>query len=273
MLSKLLKSKVSVRATWRLWLSVTVVLIALFASINYQNSVLHWFVYTLFFIFSGSLIYTLIAVANVKHVWSYKRYLFEGDTADIKLEIENTTPYGIVFNGADYLDVSQQFKVGKHTLKKLILFTEYPYGYFKAHIPLNEIGPIWVYPKPVEHRVVSNNTQANAPTDLFRPYRPGDSPRRVLKKTMALPHEKWQSKKDASESGNNSDAELNWHTLGDTLSASEKLEYLSFLINEMPLNKRFSVILPTFRVRVGSGNAHKHDAWKALTETWLQLNL
>lgn len=273
MLKTILKSKVSVKPTWRTWLSVLVISIALFASVNYQTSVLNWFVYSLLFSLAGVLTYTQFILADIQHDWSFNKHTFQSEPLDLKLNIKETVPYGIILEKNQYLDTNKKLPVGKHQLKQLMLYTEYPFGYFKAKIPLKDIGPLWVYPKPIEHQVDAQSSKSTGTSDLFRPYRPGDSPKRVLKKTMALPHDKWQSKRDASENQTTQEQELNWFVLGDALSASEKLEHLSFLIKHMSDNQLFSLVLPNKRISIGRGNAHKHHAWRALAETWNQLNL
>lgn len=273
-LSKLKKSKVNIKPTWRVWLSLLVVGIALFAAVNYDTSVLNWFVYSLLFVFVGMMVYTQFALANIEHKWSYKKHIFKDETFDPNLEITGAEPYGIVFENSDFFNAQKKLPVGVHTLKGLSLFTEYPFGYFKAIVPLSDLGPVWVYPKPIEYDVESQSSKSTNPSDLFRPYRPGDSPRRVLKKTMTLPHSKWQSKRDHSEATpQTSETELNWFALGENLTASQKLEHLSYMINNMKDNQVFSLILPNKRIVAGKGNAHKHNAWRALAETWTLLNI
>ena len=274
MFKKLFKSKTRIIPTWRLWLSLLMVLIAMFAAINYQKSVLHWLAYSMLFIFSGSIVYNLFSIMGLTSIWKFKNRIFYGESIDLALEItEGPTPSGIVLIDKHPLDSNINFTVGLHTLSNLCLFTEYPFGYFKTYIKLPNIEHICVYPKPIDHKDNAHNTSASNITDVFRPFRPGDSPRRVLKKTMALPQNKWQSKKDSTEDKHFSETELDWYKLSDQLSNVEKLEQLSFLIKSMPENTKFSMVLPSKLLRSGFGNTHKHQAWKILAETWQQLNL
>ena len=273
-LKYLYASKVSIVPTWRLWLSLLVVAIAMFASINFQTSALHWFVYTVLFVFSASVVFTLAALSEIKNDWYFKKTIFADDSPDISLKIEGANPYGVVMQNKNVFDTSIGLPVGKTTIAKLSLYTEYPLGYFKANIPLTDIGPIWVYPKPVNHSDKSVGVERIETGDMFKTYQPGDSPKKILKKTLSLPSAMWKSKKEEATSNHkNKNFELDWKLLDQDLTDKQKIEQLSYLVNSMPENQQFSMKLNTKKLNAGSGGMHKHAAWRLLAEEWITLGL
>ncbi len=274
MLKKLWVSKTSIIPTWRFWLSFLMILIAMFASINYQKSILHWLAYTLLFTFVCSIVYNLFAVAALKSTWSYKNRIFQGELLNIQFKIQEfPIPAGKIYQGNTVFNKHIKLPVGVHTIEKLKLLTEYPFGFFKTYITLPNIDNVYVYPKAIDH-TKNNQDQTKTPiTDIYRPFINGDSPKRILKKTMTLPQNKWQSKKDSTENQFNTSTELNWYKLNENLSSTEKLEQLSYYIHNMSDKTAFSLILPTKRIANGYGLTHKHNALKILAETWQQMKL
>ena len=160
--------------------------------------------------------------------------------------------------------------IGLVSLNTSTWTTEYPLGLFKARYTLPKLNPIWIYPQPLNHRSALERSVREPEWTNVREYQAGDRPKLLIKKTQALPIKHWQVRAhdDARIPQHASTNEMTWAELPAHWTLLEKLQQLSYDVNQLNDTDRFSLVLPHGHLPMGYGMPHKHHAWKLLAQEW-----
>lgn len=256
--------------TWRWVLCLLVSLAVLFAAINYQKNALHWLAYACWSLMILGSIYSRWIASHLSWEWKQPEYAFSNQTWALT---SNQAHVSGVFGEGDVQYAENEVNsttMGLLSLKTSTWTTEYPLGLFKVRYTLPTPKPIWVYPQPLNHRTAMETSVHEPEWTNVREYQAGDRPKLLIKKTQALPIEHWQvrSHDDARVSQKSTTAELKWAELPAHWTLLEKLQQLSYDVEQLGDADNFSLVLPHGHLPRGHGMPHKHHAWKLLAQEW-----
>lgn len=256
--------------TWRWLLCLLVSFAVLFAAINYQKNALHWLAYACWSLLTLGSIYSRWTATRMTWEWTQPEFAFADQVWEVS---SNQSHVNGIFGEGDLRYAENQIRTSTMGLVSLAVSTwttEYPLGLFKVRYTLPPPKPVWVYPQPVNHRTAMESSTKEPEWTNVREYQPGDRPKLLLKKTQALPIEHWQvrSPDDARVSRKMLSSELTWAKLPAHWALLEKLQQLSYDVNELGDTESFSLVLPHGHLPRGHGMPHKHHAWKLLAQEW-----
>ena len=258
------------RPTWRWGVCAVVTMAMLFASINYQKNALHWLAYTCGALLLYSTAYSRYITRTWTWAWSVPVFAFASQTWRIE------TPLSIpgTFHGGDLSESTHSITADSPGLLLLntgVWSTEYPLGLFRTTFHVPALPPVWIYPQAINHR---HRTRAQEPDwTSIRDYQPGDGPRHILKKTQTLPPQHWQVRSNHTTHTNQEHTAniLNWEHLPTEWSFDEKLQQLSFDIQNMGTTNIFEVTTPMGSIGKGHGIEHQHRAWRMLSTSAMEI--
>lgn len=256
--------------TWRWTLCLLVSLAVLFAAINYQKNALHWLAYACWSLMVLGSLYSRWIARHLKWEWKQPDHVFANQSWELS---SNLVHMDGVFGEGDVKyaeNVLATSAIGLLTLKVSTWTTEYPLGLFRVRYTLPAVKPVWVYPEPLNHRMAMASSVREPEWTNIREYQMGDRPKLILKKTQALPPAYWQvrSHDDARVNQTTLITELKWASLPTHWSLLEKLQQLSYDIEQLSDTEHFSLVLPHGTLPRGNGMPHKHHAWKLLAQEW-----
>ena len=268
-----------------------VILLMLIASINYNNSM--GFVFT----------FLLAAAAQASTFYSYKNLsglvismsktppLFSGTSGNINVLIKESSQRQrwVVsikhLNNSDYINLQPSqnqivslpitpTKRGWYTPNTITLYSQFPFGFFRAWSPLKFNAPILVYPTPIDADLsipLKNSTESNASiasldsgTDDFsgfKPYQTGHSYRHINWKAFAAEKGLYTNEFSADQSAT---IWLDWDECAN-LSLESKISQLCFWVLAAEKNGlTYGLRLPTVNIEPSTGLNHQHRCLKAL---------
>jgi uncharacterized protein (DUF58 family) len=268
-----------------------VILLMLIASINYNNSM--GFVFT----------FLLAAAAQASTLYSYKNLsglvisisktppLFSGTSSNVNVLIKEASQrqrWAINIkhqNNSDdiNLQASQNqivnlpitpTKRGWYTLDTVTLYSQFPFGFFRAWSPLQFNTPILVYPTPIDADLslpLKNSNESNASiasldsgTDDFagfKPYQTGHSYRHINWKAFAAEKGLYTNEFSADQSAT---IWLDWAACAN-LSLESTISQLCFWVLAAEKNGlSYGLQLPTVNIEPSTGLNHQHSCLKAL---------
>lgn len=265
-------------------------LVMLFGSINYNNSLGHMFTFLLGSMAMVSIFHTYrnlvmlgFAVGKVRPVFAGERAGFEilvtnpGEYAriGIRLEIANQPPVSIDLGPQQtslvtlYHDTPRR---GVLALGRCRVSSCYPLGLFRAWSHLELRMHCLVYPRPGPRRPLPQSTayKPNLSGDKgrgvddfagFRLYRPGDSPRHLFWKAAA----REQPLLTKQFGGDRADELwLDWRNL-DALDTEARLSQLCRWVLDADHNRQcYGLRLSGVEIAVASGDTHKQRCLEAL---------
>jgi uncharacterized protein (DUF58 family) len=265
-------------------------LVMLFGSINYNNSLGHMFTFLLGSMAVVSIFYTYrnlvmlgFAVGRVRPVYAGERAGFEILVSNpslyarigIRLESAGQPPASIELEPLQTIPVTlyrDAKRRGTLTLGRCRVATCYPLGLFRAWSHLDLRMHCLVYPHPGPRRPLPQGSayKPNQSGDKgrgvddfagFRPYRPGDSPRHLFWKAAA----REQTLLTKQFGGDRTDELwLDWRDL-DPLDTETRLSQLCRWVLDADRNRQcYGLRLPGVEFAVASGDVHKQRCLEAL---------
>ncbi|HSG51881.1 MAG TPA: DUF58 domain-containing protein [Rheinheimera sp.] len=172
---------------------------------NYQNNLILLLCYFLLILFLFSIVLCYKNLSGLTLRCPVAAEGFCSDTLDVELVLSSDKQHVILqlnFIGQTYesITLNQQSKIslpletqrrGKYPLPRIRIFSQYPFGLWRAwsYIALDQY--YWVYPKPDQHidANLNDNIEGNKLTkpagDMLSPYRTGDSLRYMVWKRLA----------------------------------------------------------------------------------------
>lgn len=256
--------------TWRWVLCLIVSLAVFFAAINYQKNALHWLAYACWSLIILGSVYSRWIASHLVWKWTQPEFVFANQTWEIS---SNQAHVAGVFGEGDVQHAENNVKtntMGLLSLNVSTWSTEYPLGLFRVRYALPALNPVWVYPQPLNHRTSQETSVREPEWTNVREYQAGDRPKLLIKKTQALPINHWQvrSHDDARVAQRNTATELKWAALPAHWTLLEKLQQLSYDVEQLGNTENFSLVLPHGSLARGQGMPHKHHAWKLLAREW-----
>ena len=264
------KANYKFRPTVRGMICILVSFAVLLAAINYQKNALHWLAYTSWALVVLGSIYSYWSAKNVVWEWKQPDFVFANRAWELS---SNQIHLAGVFGKGDVQYSENELKtdaIGLLSLKTSTWTTEYPLGLFKVRHILPAPKPVWVYPEPINHRIALETPVKDPEWTNVRQYQAGDRPKLLIKKTQALPMEHWQvrSPDDAKVLKHVATVDLNWATLPAHWTLLQKLQQLSYDIEQLSDAENFTLTLQHGHLARGHGMPHKHHAWKLLAQEW-----
>jgi uncharacterized protein (DUF58 family) len=265
-------------------------LVMLFGSINYNNSLGHMFTFLLGSMVMVSILHTYRNLAMLGFTVARARPVFAGERAGYEILVANPGAFprtGISLEVADqppvninlgpqetisitlYRDTSRR---GVLALGRCRVSSCYPLGLFRAWANVELRMQCLVYPRPGPPRRLSqriaykpslSGDKGRGVDDFagFRPYRPGDSPRRLFWKAAA----REQALLVKQFSGDREDELwLDWHDL-EGLDTEARLSQLCRWVLDAEHNRQcYGLRLPGTEISVASGDVHQQRCLEAL---------
>lgn len=256
--------------TWRWLLCLLVSFAVLFAAINYQKNALHWLAYACWSLIVLGTIYSWWNARHWHWEWSTPEFAFADQDWSIASNQDNILG---IFGPGDLDSANCSVKtttIGLLALRVSTWTTEYPLGLFKVKYRLPPPSAVWIYPQPLNHRHFQQNAVHEPEWTDIRGYQQGDRPKLLVRKTQALPMAYWQvrGQDDATIAHEDKNTDLNWASLPEHWTLLEKLQQLSYDIEQLSEHVAFSCTLPHGHLPLGRGAPHKHLAWKMLAQEW-----
>ncbi len=207
---KLTQRRVFILPTWRgIGLAFTILLLLLIAFV-YNNNLVYMLAFLAASIFFVTILHTFKALSGLVVKSGYVPAVFAGEAARFQLNVDNPLNQGRPALSAK-LEAEQEFSVeanstktlyllrltskrGWHGMGTVTLYTEYPFGIFRAWAPLKFDCRVLVYPKPCKHSVPLPMPSGGSQTRIgrrsvdrsgkddfngIRSYQPGDSLRQI----------------------------------------------------------------------------------------------
>jgi uncharacterized protein (DUF58 family) len=265
-------------------------LVMLFGSINYNNSLGHMFSYLLGSMAMVSIFYTYRNLVMLGFTVGKVRPVYAGERAGFEIRVTNPDVYsrfGILLESANQPAVSIELcpqqtssvmlyrnttRRGVLALGRCRISSCYPLGLFRAWSHLDLRMNCLVYPRPGPRRPLPQTTayKPNRSGDKgrgvddfsgFRPYRPGDSPRHVFWKAAA----REQPLLTKQFGGDRADELwLDWRYL-DALDTEARLSQLCRWVLDASHDRLcYGLRLPGVEIAVASGDVHKQRCLEAL---------
>jgi uncharacterized protein (DUF58 family) len=265
-------------------------LVMLFGSINYNNSLGHMFTFLLGSMAMVSILHTYRNLVMLNFAVGKARPVYAGDRAGFELLVTNPGAYarvGIHMESANQppvsieLDPRQTIPVtlyrdttrrGLLALGRYRVSSCYPLGLFRAWSHLDLRMQCLVYPRPGPRRPLpqgatykpsQSGDKGRGVDDFagFRPYRPGDSPRHLFWKAAA----REQTLLIKQFGGDRADELwLDWRDL-DAMDTEARLSQLCRWVLDADHNRQcYGMRLPGVEIDVASGDAHKQRCLEAL---------
>jgi uncharacterized protein (DUF58 family) len=265
-------------------------LVMLFGSINYNNSLGHLFTFLLGSMMMVSIFHTYRNLAMLEFGAGKARPVFAGERAGyeilasspaayarigVHLEVAGQPPVRIDLDPQQtktimlYRDTARR---GLLALGRCRVWTRYPLGLFMAWSHLELRTQCLVYPHPAPprrlpqraaYRAGSSGEKGRGVDDFagFRPYRPGDSPRHLFWKAVVRD----QVLLVKQFGGDRADEIwLDWHDCGG-LDTEARLRQLCRWVLDADRNRQcYGLRLPGLQISIGSGDAHKQRCLEAL---------
>lgn len=193
----------------------------------------------------------------------------------IRLEGGDRPPSACVAGPGDPTERTWGFETrrrGRFHAPRLRVSTTWPFGLFRVWSWVWPRVDGLVYPAAVDHGVPLPETPADRGREQpragsdedfagLRPYRPGDSPRRIAWRVYARSDELAVK---AFESGPAADHWFDWNHLG-TLAPERRLEQLcDWVLRADRRGLRYGLALPDRRIEPGGGTAHRNRCLEAL---------
>jgi uncharacterized protein (DUF58 family) len=267
-----------------------VLLVMLLGSINYTNNMGYMFTFLLGSMGLVSIFHTYRNLAGLRFSMGKTMPVFAGERAGFDIRVSSQSRHGhyaieLMVAGEPPVTVDlepgQEKSVtvyrstkrrGHQPLGRWKVSSTVPLGLFCAWAHLDLYGNCVVYPRPgPEHPVPQ--TAAYKPNQSgdkgrgvddfasFRPYRPGDSPRRLFWKAVA----REQPLLVKQFGGDRADELwLDWHDLHD-LDTEARLSQLCRWVLDAEQNQlRYGLRLPGLQMEMGRGSEHQHLCLQAL---------
>jgi uncharacterized protein (DUF58 family) len=265
-------------------------LVMLFGSINYNNSLGQMFTFLLGSMAMVSILYTYRNLVMLGFDIGKVRSVYAGERAGFEILVTNSGVYariGIVLESVNQPPVSIELcprqtcpvtlyrdttRRGVLVLGRCRVSSCYPLGLFRAWSHLDLRMHCMVYPRPGPRRPLPQSTayKPNLSGDKgrgvddfsgFRPYRPGDSPRHVFWKAAA----REQTLLTKQFGGDRADELwLDWRDL-DALDTEGRLSQLCrWVLDASHDGQCYGLRLPGVEIAVDSGDAHKQRCLEAL---------
>lgn len=165
------------------------------------------------------------------------------------------------------------YKRGIISIERIMIYTYFPLGLFRAWSYINIDQYCIVYPKPAGTRTLPITSTENAAGYFgsndgsddfagFRSYRPGDSIRKIAWKTLAR-EQGLLIKKFSGNAVN--EIILQWDDVLNLDSIEQRLSQLcQWVLEADKKNLVYSLILPDKTVKSGTGHAHLHQCLETL---------
>jgi uncharacterized protein (DUF58 family) len=265
-------------------------LVMLFGSINYNNSLGHMFTFLLGSMAMVSIFHTYRNLVMLGFAVGKVRPVFAGERAGFEILVSNPGMYtriGIRLQSQGqspvWIDLDPQrtspvtlyrdaTRRGILALGRCRVSSSYPLGLFRAWSHLELSMHCLVYPRPGPRRPLSQSTsyKPNLSGDKgrgvddfagFRPYRPGDSLRHVFWKAASCE----QTLLTKQFGGDRADELwLDWRDLG-ALDTEARLSLLCRWVLDADHNRQcYGLRLPGVEIAVDSGDIHKKRCLEAL---------
>jgi uncharacterized protein (DUF58 family) len=265
-------------------------LVMLFGSINYNNSLGHMFSYLLGSMAMVSIFHTYRNLVMLGFTVGKVKPVYAGERAGFEIRVTNPDVYariGIIVESAGQLPLSIELRplqtssvmLFRDTTRRGVLelgrcrvSSCYPLGLFRAWSHLNLHMHCLVYPRPGPRRPLPQTSayKPNWPGDKrggvddfsgFRPYRPGDSPRHIFWKAAA----REQTLLTKQFGGDLADELwLDWRDL-DALDTETRLSQLCrWVLDASHERLCYGLRLPGVEIAVASGDAHKQRCLETL---------
>jgi len=265
-------------------------LVMLFGSINYNNSLGHMFTFLLGSMAMVSIFHTYRNLSMLGFAVGKVRPVFAGERAGYEILVSNPSPFTRLAIHLEstrqppvIMDLERQQTIpvtlyrytdrrGVLTLGRCKVSSCYPLGLFRAWSHLALYMECLVYPRPGPRRLLPQNMvyRLNPSGDKgrgvddfagFRPYRPGDSPRHMFWKAAARD----QTLLVKQFGGDRADELwLDWHDL-DGLDTETRLSQLCrWVLDADHRQQCYGLRLPGVEIAIAGGNAHKQRCLEAL---------
>jgi uncharacterized protein (DUF58 family) len=267
-----------------------VLLVMLFGSINYNNSLGHMFTFLLASMAMVSIFYTYrnlvmlgFAAGKVRSVYAGERAGFEilvtnpGVYARIgvRLESDNQLPINIDLNARQTSPVTlyrNATRRGVLALGRFRVSSCYPLGLFRAWSNIELRMQCLVYPRPGPPRPLPQSAayKPNLSGDKgrgvddfagFRPYRPGDSARHVFWKAAA----REQALLTKQFGGDRADELwLDWQAVEDPDTEARLSQLCRWVLDADHRRQCYGLRLPGVEITIASGDFHRQHCLEAL---------
>ena len=158
-------------------------------------------------------------------------------------------------------------------LERIMIYTYFPLGLFRAWSYINIDQNCIVYPKPAGTRALPVTNTENAAGNFgtndgsddfagFRSYRPGDSIRKIAWKTLAR-EQGLLIKKFSGNAVN--EVILQWEDVLNLESIEQRLSQLcQWVLEADKKNIVYSLVVPDKTIKAGTGNTHQHQCLECL---------
>ncbi len=265
---------------------------AFLAAVNYQKNILYWLTYTCWTLTLYSVLYAYYKLKTLDVQWHLPERLFQGTSWTLQSNLDHlpgmfitpaSTEKGLsmVYTRGPYQ--IESLEPGEFQWQPMYWVSQYPLGLFTLRVRMPSMSARWVYPQPINHLALepkTRKTHAPSPAQdtLSDPsaWSAGYSRRRVLKKTQALPPpqwriQKWATRDEDDEKESLQDHAFSWETLPTHWTTQQKIQQLSYFVEQTKETEPFSITLPNGQsVALDKGAAQKDRAWRALTQLWMQ---
>ncbi len=266
-----------------------ILLVTLFVSMNYNNSMGFAFTFLLMSIAIISIIHTHMNLSRIIIRCGHTSAVFAGQTVHFelnlsteklkeKLSIEACNEYG-----NEIVDIAPHentlvhirmpsVKRGLLTLSRFKICTEYPLGIVHAWSWLHPKTECIIYPQPEKHAPAVKFFDANASHQSrsandnddftgFRDYSAGDSPKHIAWKQYST-RDILLTKQFSSDS---TDSHwLDWQTVSSLGTETGISRLCQWVLECHKGDLRFGLKLHTLKIPPSSGEQHRHDCLKAL---------
>ena len=267
-------------------------LIILLAAINYEISLGYMLVFLLTAIGFLGIIHTHINLNHLKVSITNAPAVFAGQNAEFPISItalKNKNHFGIILQSDVGLvaktDINESTnnviaslpvktsQRGRLKLKRIKIYSEYPFGLFHVWSWLELDAQCMVYPHPVpytlrnhgHHKLTGTKvTNENGYDDFagIRKYQKGDAPNHLAWKAIARSGE-LQTKYYAAET---SPIQLiSWYQLPDSMDIEQRLSILCYQVIEADNHGAlYGLKLPGMEIKPSSGLHHRHHCLQTL---------
>ena len=265
-------------------------LVMLFGSINYNNSLGYTLTFLLASVSIVSILHTYRNLLHLRVDVGHIAPVFCGETLQIPLILDNLNhasryavtlqlpghkPVTIDIPAHNWLraNLSQATQQrGRFAAPRITLRTAYPLGLFHAWAYVQTDNHYLVYPAPEvrqtqpreyshHHNRTGNNFRGQDDFVGLRNYHPGDSPRQIHWKALAR-GQSLQTKQFGGDAAN--ELWLDWDALPE-LKTEERLSRLTrWIIDADTTNHHYGLRIPGKTILLGHGAAHRHHCLEAL---------
>lgn len=268
-----------------------VILLMLIASINYNNSMGFVFTFLLAAAAQASTFYSYKNLSGLVVSLSKSAPIFVGSSGRFSVLIKEPGLRQRWMIGVKHLKHTEitnlqntdskiislpltATKRGWYTPDTITLFSEFPFGFFRAWSPLKLNTPILIYPKPIDSDIaipfgnsdeghVSITSHDSGTEDFvgFKTYQVGDSYRHVNWKAFAAEKGLFSNEFNAEESAT---VWLDWAACSG-LAVESAISQLCFWVLEAEKNNQhYGLRLPNQTIEPNSGLSHQHACLKSL---------